>query len=98
MPWRSTEAASYAETCAPKLLDCLLPLQALANRGPGVWLMHHPAKGRRADGQTARGSGALAGFADIIMEMSCCRRARSRDRRRRICAYSRYVETPRHLI
>jgi hypothetical protein len=30
--------------------------------------------------------------------MSCVRRARSRDRRRRICAYSRYVETPRHLI
>jgi hypothetical protein len=46
----------------------------------------------------ARGSGALSGFADIVMEMSCLRRARSRDRRRRICAYSRYVETPRHLI
>ena len=94
----ATLLPGYAETCAPKLLDCLLPLQALANRGPGVWLMHHPAKGRRADGQTARGSGALAGFADILMEMSCCRRARSRDRRRRICAYSRYAETPRHLI
>ncbi len=64
----------------------------------GLWLLHHPAKAKRADGQAARGSGALAGFADIIMEMSCYRRARSRDRRRRICAYSRYVETPRHLI
>ncbi|MCI0462695.1 MAG: AAA family ATPase [Gemmataceae bacterium] len=88
----------YAEMFAPKLLDCLLPLQALANRGSAMWLLHHPAKGKRADGQTARGSGALSGFADIVMEMSCCRRARSRDRRRRICAYSRYSETPRHLI
>ena len=88
----------YAETCAPKLLDCLLPLQALANHGPAVWLLHHPAKGKRADGQSARGSGALLGFADIVMEMSCYRRARSADRRRRICAYSRYVETARHLI
>jgi AAA domain len=88
----------YAETCAPKLLDCLLPLQALANRGPALWLLHHPAKGKRADGQTARGSGALSGFADIVMEMSCYRRARSRDRRRRVWAYSRYPETPRHLI
>jgi hypothetical protein len=87
-----------AETCAPKLLDCLLPLQALANRGPALWLLHHPAKGKRADGQAARGSGALSGFADVVMEMSCVRRARSRDRRRRICAYSRCVETPRHLI
>lgn len=88
----------YAETCGPKLLDCLMPVQALAAQGPAVWLLHHPAKGRRADGQAARGSGALLGFADIVMEMSCCRRARSRDRRRRICAYSRYIETPRNLI
>jgi hypothetical protein len=88
----------YAETCAPMLLDCLLPLQALAHRGPAVWLLHHPAKGKRADGQTARGSGALPGFVDIVMEMACYRRARSRDRRRRIWGYSHYVETPRHLI
>jgi hypothetical protein len=88
----------YAETCAPKMLDCLLPLQALANRGPALWLLHHPAKGQRPDGQTGRGSGALSGLADIVMEMTCLRRARSRDRRRRICAWSRYVETPRHLI
>jgi AAA domain len=88
----------YAETCAPKMLDCLLPLQALANLGLAVWLLHHPAKGKRADGQASRGTGALTGFVDIVMEMSCCRRARSRDRRRRICAYSRYVEMPRHLI
>jgi hypothetical protein len=73
-------------------------MQALANRGPALWLLHHPAKGKRADGQAARGSGALSGFADIVMEMSCVRRARSRERRRRICAYSRCVETPRHLI
>jgi hypothetical protein len=88
----------HAETCAPKMLDCLLPLQALASRGPALWLLHHPAKGRRADGQTARGSGALPGLADVVMEMSCYRRARSRDRRRRVCAYSRYAETPRHLV
>jgi hypothetical protein len=94
----ATLLPGYAETCAPKMLDCLLPLQALANLGPAMWLLHHPAKGKRADGQTARGSGALTGFADIVMEMNCCRRARSRDRRRRISAYTRYVETPRHRI
>jgi hypothetical protein len=79
--------------------DCLLPLQALAHQGPAVGLLHHPARGKRADGQAGRGSSALSGFADIIMEMSCYRRARSRDRRRRIYAYSRYLdETPRHLL
>jgi hypothetical protein len=94
----ATLLPGYAEACAPKMLDSLLPLQALANLGPAVWLMHHPAKGKRADCQAGRGSSALPGFADIVMEMSCFRRARSRDRRRRICAYSRYVQTPRHLI
>ncbi len=94
----ATLLPGYAETCAPKLIDCLLPAQSLANLGPAVWLMHHPAKGRQSDGQAGRGPSALAGFADIVMEMSHVRRPRSRDRRRRICAYSRYAETPRHLI
>jgi hypothetical protein len=94
----ATLLPGYAETCAPKMLDCLLPLQALANLGPAVWLLHHPAKGRNADGQAGRGSSALSGFADILMEMTGIRRARSRDRRRRIRGYSRYTETPRHLI
>jgi hypothetical protein len=94
----ATLLPGHAETSAPEMLDCLLPLQALAGRGPGLWLLHHPAKGQRADGQAARGSGALTGLADVVMEMECYRRARSRDRRRRICAYSRYTETPRHVI
>ncbi len=88
----------YAEGSGPKMYDCLLPIQALASQGPATWVLHHPAKGKRADGQTSRGSGALSGFADIVMEMSCYWRARSRDRRRRIYAYSRYPETPRHLL
>ena len=94
----ATLLPGYAETCAPKLLDCLLPLQALADRGPALWLLHHTAKAKRTDGQAARGSGALTSSVDIVMEMSGVRRARSRDRRRRICAYSRYAPTPRHLI
>ena len=94
----ATLLPGYAETCAPKLLDCLLPVQALADLGPAVWMLHHPAKAKRADGQNSRGTIALPGFADIVMEMNGCRRARSRDRRRRICGYSRYVETRRQLI
>jgi hypothetical protein len=95
----ATLLPGHAEASAPKLLDCLLPLQALASQGPAVWLLHHPARGKRADGQAGRGSSALSGFADILMEMSCYRRARSRDRRRRIYAYSRYLDqTPRHLL
>jgi hypothetical protein len=94
----ATLLPGFAESSAPKLLDCLLPLQNLAHQGPGVCILHHPAKRNCVDGQSARGSSALSGFTDIVMELSCVTRARSRDRRRRINAYSRYIETPRHLI
>jgi hypothetical protein len=88
----ATLLPGYAETCGPKLLDCLLPVQSLASLGPAVWLLHHPAKARRPRGQTARGTGALPGFVDIVMEMT--RRPRSHDRRRRLRAYSRFAATP----
>ena len=66
----------------------LLPYRALLAAGNAhyelaAWLLHHPARGPRADGQTSRGSGALTGFADVVMEMSCYRRARSRAGRAR---------------
>jgi hypothetical protein len=94
----ATLLPGHAEACAPKLLDCLLPLQALANRGPALWLLHHPAKGRRADGQAGRGEGSSSPGRCPPGPTGRRSRARSRDRRRRICAYSRYAQTPRHLI
>src|SRR4029453_9145354 len=52
----ATLLPGHAETCAPKMLACLLPLRARANRAPALWLLAPPAKSKRADGQTARGS------------------------------------------
>jgi len=45
-------------------------------------------------GQAARGSGALSGYADILVEMLTVSRRNAKDRRRRLRAYSRYAETP----
>jgi hypothetical protein len=87
-----------AENYAPAMLDFLLPLQVLAESGPAIWLLHHPGKARRADGHAGRGTSALGGFVDISIEMSCVKRLRSPDRRRRLRAYSRKDETPRHLL
>jgi AAA domain len=94
----ATFLPGHAENSPQQLLDCLLPLQELATRGPAVCLLHHTGKGKRADGQAARGTSALGGFVDILIEMSHFKRARSKDRRRRLCAYSRYEQTPRHLV
>src|SRR5262249_55535577 len=51
-----------------------------------------------ADGQAARGSGALTGYVDVLIEMHWYQQAADSDRRRRLLAWSRYDETPRHLL
>ena|SRR5882724_2264846 len=61
-------------------------------------MLHHPGKGKRADGHAGRGTSALGGFADIALEMNCLKRLRNPDRRRRLCAYARRDETPRQRV
>jgi hypothetical protein len=84
------------ENSASVMAEALAPLGRLTARGLAVLLLHHPSKEERAAGMAARGSGALPGFADIILEMSWYRD--SCDRRRRLRAFSRHEQTPRHLV
>jgi AAA domain len=79
------------------LLEMLRPLQRLAETGVAVLLLHHPRKKPSEEGSAARGSGALLGFVDIILELHGCGRLRSEERRRRIVGLSRHRETPRSL-
>src|SRR5262249_15838171 len=53
---------------------------------------------RSALGEAVRGSGALPGFADIVVELRYYRRTSSTDRRRRLFAQSRYGDTPRQRV
>jgi hypothetical protein len=80
------------------MLDILMPLQRLTALGMAVLILHHPRKGETIAGQAARGSGALSGYVDIILEMQYYSEGADDDRRRRIQAYSRYQETPRQLV
>ena len=86
------------ENHANTMLQALLPLQDLTRRGMAVLLLHHPVKGEPREGQAARGSGALLGFADISIEMRLYSRANPDDRRRVLQAFSRHDETPRQLV
>jgi hypothetical protein len=86
-----------SENQARGMLEALLPLGALTQRGMAVTLLHHPPKGTTPIGQAARGSSALLGHVDIAIEM----RHPGGDpltRRRRFFALSRHTETPRHLL
>jgi hypothetical protein len=86
-----------SESSAVDAIAGLLPLRALLAAGLSVLLLHHPRKGKVQSGQAARGSGALASQADIVLEMSYVAGAESPDRRRRLRAYSRHEDTRRDL-
>ena len=86
------------ENSAKAVLDALLPLQRLTSAGVGVLVLHHPSKADRAAGQAARGSGALAGYVDVLIEMTYVGHAADDDRRRRLTAFSRFPATPQRLV
>jgi AAA domain len=90
--------AGPSENDSASILDTLLPLQRLTALGVAILILHHPKKGEFTPGQAARGSGALSGAADILIEMRSYRHAAETDRRRRIQAFSRFEETPRQLV
>ncbi len=86
------------ENSAGVMLSALLPLQRLTAVGVSVLVLHHPRKGELLIGQAARGSGALAGYVDIVVEMYHADRADLDDRRRVLRAFSRHEESPRPLV
>jgi hypothetical protein len=82
------------ESSAGGMLAALLPLRRLTAAGMAVLLLHHPRKHGGPDGMSSRGSGALTGHADILIEMGWCPGSEPDDRRRRLRAFARFDETP----
>ena len=54
------------------LLEMLHPLRRLAQAGVAVLVLHHPRKKAADEGSIARGSGALLGFVDVVLELHRC--------------------------
>jgi len=83
-----------SESDAGTLLEMLQPLQRLAAAGVAVFVLHHPRKKASDEGSSARGSGALLGFVDIILELHRVGQVQS-DERRRGCSARRGTRPPR---
>ncbi len=84
------------ENGAGKVMAALQPLLKLAQKAEmAVLLLHHLRKSPGAEGTASRGSSALAGSADILVEIH---RDEHAARRRKLTAYSRYEETPRDVL
>jgi hypothetical protein len=86
-----------SENDAIQMLKPLQPLRRLTERGVGGLISHHPKKGPTLPGQAARGSGALAGFVDVLVEMHAVSR-RPNERRRLLRSFSRHAATPPSLV
>ena len=78
------------ENDASETVTALLPLQAIATAGCAVLFVRHPRKSDGGQGTAGRGSGAIAGFADIIIEMRRYDPDQLQDTRRVLSVYSRY--------
>jgi len=87
-----------SENSAVGVTDFLRSLRRFTAAGMADMILHHPRKGRVLEGQAARGSSALTGFADVVMEQNFYKPGDDTDRRRRIRTYSRLEQTPRRLV
>jgi hypothetical protein len=87
--------APEKEKDAGAMQAALRHAQALAQAGPAVLLTVHVRKGGGEDGEALRGSSALAGAADIILELE---RVDDSPRERALLALWRYPSTPGVLL
>jgi KaiC/GvpD/RAD55 family RecA-like ATPase len=86
------------ENDAADTMAALAPLSQLSEAGAAVLLVHHPKKGDAGQGQASRGSGALTGWVDTIVELRRFSTSDNRDRRRVLQAYGRFDETPDQVV
>ncbi|MEQ9428461.1 MAG: AAA family ATPase [Phycisphaerales bacterium] len=86
------------ENDAAQVQEALALLRDLTQAGAAVLLCHHPRKGEGENFQASRGSGALPGFADILVELQPYQRDDASDRRRKLVATGRYEGIPAEVV
>ena len=86
------------ENDAAKMHSALMPLRQITEAGAALILVHHNRKGDGTEGQASRGSGALPGFVDIIVEFRRHEPENHDDTRRTLTTLSRFEETPKEVV
>ena len=85
------------ENDASGVMTALMPLHQI---GPstGILAVHHNRKGDGQEATATRGSGALPGFVDTIVELRRFAAGKAEDRSRVLTGYGRHDETPSELV
>lgn len=85
------------ENDAAQVQEALMPLWTVAQQS-AILLVHHLRKGDGQEATGSRGSGALPGFVDTIVELRRLDPADRRCRKRVLTGYGRWDETPEELV
>ena len=88
----------HNENDASEVMQALPPLRNINAAGAAVLLVHHPRKGEGDQGQASRGSGALPGFVDTIVELRRFNPQDPSDTRRKLTAYGRAAGIPPETV
>ncbi len=88
----------HDENNSAEMMTALLPLHLITEAGAAVLVVHHPKKGDANEGQASRGSGALPGFVDTIVELRRFNAEQAGDRRRKLKGLGRFDETPSEVV
>jgi len=88
------------ENDAAAMGAALAPLRLVTDAGAALLMVHHPRKGDGTQGTASRGSGALPGFVDMILELRRFTNDpdEAGDRRRKLAAYGRFDDTPPEVV
>jgi len=94
----ATLAPVMDENDAGEVTAAITELQKVTEAGAATVLTHHPSKMGGGEGRSSRGSGALPGFVDVILEFGRYDPSRTDDTRRVLKGLSRYSETPPEVV
>lgn len=86
------------ENDAAAVQACLMPMHRMIEDKAALTLVHHTRKSDGAEATASRGSGALTGFVDTIVEFRRYLPADRKDCRRVLSGYGRHDETPQELV
>jgi hypothetical protein len=86
------------ENDASEVQTALMPIRALTDRGVAAFLFHHARKADGGEGTSTRGSGAICGFVDTIIELRRFNAEIRGDRRRVLTGYGRFTQTAGELV
>ena len=77
------------ENDAAQVIAALQPLQAVTKAGAANLAIMHPSKSRQNEGRATRGSGAIGGYADALLEFYRFDPEQPQDRRRILRPFGR---------